>query len=246
MTVVKGSKQYRMEVVAYRPWLRFFVRLILLVLVAVAVSVSYYAGDYLGRQGQRDAVAELNQLKAELQGRQSELDELRQQVANLQLGAEVDQKASEDVRTQVIELKDKIAEQQEVISFYKGLMSPTANQRGLTIGSVNLVATGEARRYQYKVVVQQLATDHQLLSGYLNFAIVGRLNDVPTTLQLASVSPNVTTENIRLRFKYFQTIEGSLVLPEGFEPERIELTATSTGTNAAVVEKKFGWLVQES
>jgi len=37
-----------------------------------------------------------------------------------------------------------------------------------------------------------------------------------------------------------------LELPVGFEPERIELTAKSTGRAGVAVEKKFGWLVQES
>lgn len=91
-----------------------------------------------------------------------------------------------------------------------------------------------------------MATNHKMLSGFLNFKIVGRQGELPVTLSLKDVSDNVSYDNIKLRFKYFQTLEGQLVLPDGFEPQRIELLAKSSGKDSVTVEKKFGWLVQES
>ncbi len=170
---------------------------------------------------------------------------MRQQVANLQLGAEVDHQANEKVRNQVMVLQEKITALEEDISFYRGLMSPSASSRGLTIGALNVIGTGVPREFEYKLVMQQLATDHQVLSGYLNFNIIGMRGDEEVAIPLYQVSEQVDEANILLRFKYFQNIEGRLTLPEGFEPQRIELKAQSTGNNRETVEKKFGWLVQE-
>ncbi|MGH1372352.1 MAG: DUF6776 family protein [Cellvibrionaceae bacterium] len=252
MTAVKGSKQYRVVAVPYRPWMRALLVVGVLLLLAVSVTGSFWYGQLQGRAMQADAVAERDLLKTQLAAKVEEADNYRQEVANLKLGAQVDRKASEGVRGEVIELKTEIAALQEDISFYRSLMAPTGNKRGLSIGSLNVISTGASRQYEYKLVVQQLATRHTMLNGNLSFTIVGRQKlseeqgEQLVTLSLKDVSDNVSYENIKLRFKYFQTIEGRLNLPENFEPERIELIAKSTGKDSVVVEKKFGWLVQES
>lgn len=246
MTSVKGSKQYRMVVVPYRPAYRFVMWLLGGAIIAAAVSGSYFVGSYKGKEQQRQAIAERDQLRIAVAEKTKEADDLRQSVANLKLGAKVDRKASEDVRNEVLSLKAKIAELQEDITFYRGLMAPTANKQGLAIGSLNVISTGVPRHYEYKVVIQQLATNHQVLNGFLTFNIIGRVGSEIKTLSLKDISTQVEQENIKLRFKYFQNLEGELILPEAFEPERIELLAKSIGRHAATVEKKFGWLVQES
>ncbi|WP_439135742.1 DUF6776 family protein [Pseudomaricurvus sp.] len=246
MAVVKGSKQPRMIVVPYRPWRRITLTLLLLIVGCAAVYGSYWYGQQQNHSLQEEVIAERDRLKVELVASTDEADRLRQEVVNLKLGAQVDRKASEGVRGEVLELKSEIAALQEDISFYRGLMSPSDNERGLTIGSLNVISTGAPRQYEYKLVVQQLATKHSLLNGSLQFNIVGRQGEQLVTLPLSDVSDNVGSKNIKLRFKYFQTIEGRISLPTNFEPERIELVAKSTGREPVVVEKKFGWLVQES
>ncbi|NHO68189.1 hypothetical protein G8770_21780 [Aestuariicella hydrocarbonica] len=216
----------------------------LLVIAAVGFG-SYRFGQIQGGSEHAETVSERDHLKADLAAKKIETDNLRQEVANLKLGAKVDRQASEGVRNEVISLKSEIATLQEDISFYRGLMAPTGNERGLTIGSLNVISTGAPRQYEYKLVVQQLATRHTLLNGSLQFTIVGRQGEQMVALPLMDVSDNVDDENIKLRFKYFQTLEGRINLPESFEPERIELIAKSTGKQAVEVEKHFGWLVQE-
>lgn len=244
MSAVKGSEQYELEVVSYRPVFRWTLRFLLLCLAIGAAAGSYFVGHYEGTKIQEQAILERNELRVELAASKREASEYRQQVANLQLGSEVDRHASEDVRAEVIDLKAQIAGLEEDITFYKGLMSPSANKRGLTIGSLNVLATETPRRYQYKLVLQQLATRHQLLTGYLNVNVVGRQDGVQVTLPLKDLNEQLSQVNIKLRFKYFQNFSGEMQLPEGFEPIRIELLAKSTGKNAVTVEEKFGWLVQ--
>lgn len=246
MTAVKGTIPPRLVVVPYRPVRTWLIRLLLLVLTVGAVALSYFLGHLRGFSEQADAVAERDQLRLEQQSSSRIVEELRQEVANLKLGAKVDHKAGEEVRNQVILLKAQVAELEEDITFYRGLMAPTDNARGLTIGSLNVLTTGIPRQYAYKLVVLQLATNHQVLTGALNFNVVGWRDGERISLPLHQLSEQVDAEDIRLRFRYFQNIEGRLMLPEGFEPERIELVARSTGANAATVEKKFGWLVQEN
>ncbi|WP_075185877.1 DUF6776 family protein [Teredinibacter haidensis] len=246
MAVVKGSKQYSLHVVQYRPWTRAGISMLLLAVVAAAVAVSFEFGHTKGMSGQEQALQDVARLNSELQASNSELSELQQQTANINLGAEVDRKASETVRQEVITLKDQVAALQEENSFYRNLMAPTGNKRGLTFGAVEVVDTDKPRTYHFKVVLQQLATNHQLLTGTLTFDVVGRLNGVEASFSLSQLSEQVSQDAVRLRFKYFQTVQGELSLPEGFEPERIELVAKSAGKTPVTIEKRFGWLVEEA
>ncbi len=246
MTVVKGSKQSRLKVVEDRPLVIWGTRLLLLLVAVALIGGAYQYGIFQGRQGQIIAEEELLRLRQELAETRTQEADLRQQLANLRLGSKVDRQASEDVRQEVIELKNQLAALQEENSFYRNLMAPSDNKEGLNFGAVEVSDTEVPRQYRYKVVLQQLATNHQLLNGTLTFNVIGRRDGVVTVLPLKDISEDVDSVNIKLRFKYFQTVEGHLQLPPGFEPERIELVARSTGRNAVTVEKRFGWLVEET
>ncbi|MEX1032498.1 MAG: DUF6776 family protein [Cellvibrionaceae bacterium] len=225
MAAVTGSKPTRLMVVPYRPYYRILVGVgALITLVSVAAG-SYWLGNYHGVSLQEDAVTERDQLRRDLREKTAEAQSLSQRVANLQLASEVDRASNEDVRGQVIELKDQIASLEEDIAFYRGLMAPTEERRGLTIGSVDVISTGVPRRYDFKVVMQQLATNHQVLNGSLRIEVVGREGDLVRSVPLKDLSPQVDEADIRLRFKYFQNIQGQIELPVGFEPERIEIVA---------------------
>ncbi len=246
MAAVKGSKQYRVKVIQDRPLARWLSVLVVTLLLAAGVFASFQVGFTEGMSGQEKALADVARLTEELEEGQVRISELEQQLANLMVASEVDQQASEDVRQEVILLKDQLAELQEENSFYRNLMAPTGNKRGLTFGAVELGDTDRQRTYRYKVVMQQLATSHELLNGNLRFTIIGKMNGFDAQYALSELSEQAESENIKLRFKYFQTIEGQLTLPDGFEPERIELVANSTGRDAVTIEKRFGWLVEET
>jgi hypothetical protein len=246
VSTVKGSPQYRLKVVKYRPLLVWSLRMAMLLVVTIAIGASYRYGMLVGGEKAAAAEREILRLQEAVRTSQATESEVRQQLANLQLGAQVDRRASEDVRQEVLDLKNQLAELQEENSFYRNLMAPSENKDGLNFGAVEIIDTDNPRQYRYKVVLQQLATNHQLLNGSLTFNVVGRQDGAEKVLPLRALSDEIDTENIKLRFKYFQTVQGQLRLPEGFEPERIELTARSSGSNAVKIEKRFGWLVQET
>mgnify|MGYP001260796721 CR=1 FL=1 len=246
MAVVKGSKEYQWAVVKVRPHARLQLGAALLALFILGVAGAYQIGQKQAMTGYSRTQRDLAAVRAELEEVRKAEQQLRQQKESAALGAEVDRRSLEEVRQQVIELKAQIATLEEENKFYRNLMAPDGNQRGLNFGPVEIVHTDRPRTYRYKVVMQQLATHHEVLTGTLQFSVVGRQEGELRVLPLSQLSSTVDSTNIKLRFKYFQNIEGELVLPEGFEPERIELEARSTGNNATVIEKRFAWLVQSA
>ena len=245
MATVKGTKEYRYRVAKYRPTFWAAVATALGALILASIQASYWIGYKNGMSGQEQAVSDLAAVSAQLKTAQLEQEAARQQLANIRLGSEVDKSALDVVRSEVAELKQQMASLQEENLFYRNLMAPTGNKRGLNFGAVEITQTDAPRTYRYKVVMQQLATQHDMLVGTLSFNVIGRLGGELRVFALKDLTKEIESTNIKLRFKYFQTIEGELKLPENFEPERIELEARSTGNNAVTVEKRFGWLVEE-
>ncbi|MGH1471124.1 MAG: DUF6776 family protein [Cellvibrionaceae bacterium] len=246
MSVVKGTKSPRLVVVPYRPYLKAIVFIVAIAAILVVGAFSFFIGKEVGAGVGQKAIVERDQLRKSYQEKEKEAEELSQQVANLSLASEVDKTSNEEVRNQIIQQKEQIAALEEDITFYRSLMSPADNKKGLTIGSVNILSTGVARQFDFKIVIQQLVTNHQLLNGSLNVNVIGREAGISRILPLKDLTTLVDTTDIKLRFKYFQDIKGRLELPIGFEAERIEIIAKSSGKNGSMVEKNFGWLVEEN
>jgi hypothetical protein len=67
---------------------------------------------------------------------------------------------------------------------------------------------------------------------------------VAERLSLKGLSSQVEAQQIDLRFKYFQYVEGELELPVGFVAERVDVTARASKPKKVQVEKQFAWLSQ--
>jgi len=247
MTTVKASKQYSMTVVPHRPYRRILIIFALLFTFLIAVIGSFLLGRYYSTEGASVGSGEQKDFKFEYEAKLAEVAKLEQQVANLKLATEVDRKANEEVRAQVVELKTQLAEMEQDNTFYRSLMRPNSSDQGLIVAPPSVSAmTGSTNRYKYSVVIKQIVAQHRLLSGYLEFELLGRQAGTLRKLALKDVSDSVNVEQIKLRFKYFQPIEGEMVLPEGFVPERIELKVVVQRPKKVVIEKKFGWLVKQN
>lgn len=245
MALVKGTPNKRVKVIEYRLRHILAVCLCAVCILSAVAGGAYYSGYTFGMGEQEQALRDVARLTESSAHWQSKADEYEQLLVNSKTAAEVDRQASEGVRKEVIDLKDEIARLSEENNFYRGLMAPNERASGLTIGSVEILRSGDAGSYNFKVVIQQLAQRHNVLSGHLTFSVLGRQDGVETTYPLMMLSDSVDAEKIRLRFKYFQVVEGEFGLPENFEPEGIEIEAVTSGSKPQQAAKKFGWLVEE-
>jgi len=208
MKTVKGTKQKAVRVVEYRPFAKVIIFLIIVLLLAVASAGSYYYGRSSALIGQEKPKLEIDRLSQSLAKSEESLREAQQKLMNIELGAEVDRTASESVRKEMTELRTEIARLQEDNGFYRNLMAPTDEAKGLQVGSLELARAGQDRRFSYRVVIQQLVSRHELLNGHLLVRIVGKQDGVSRQYALNDLSSQVKSEKIKLRFKYFQNIEG--------------------------------------
>lgn len=243
--VVKGSRQERMMVVPHRPGQRLLFTAAVLAGVVASALGGWAYGYYKTLLTQESAQADRAGLIAELDTVQTENADLRRQIAILDRASVMDQRANEEVQSTIRTLRERVAQLEQDIVYYRQVVSEETEDTGLIVGALDIGATVQPDRYRYKLVMRQEDADGDtFLTGHVNFNLVGRLNDEQVIYPLREISEDEDQLDIRLRFKYFQNIEGELALPDGFQPDRIQIAAISTEPVEKTINQDFTWVVQ--
>lgn len=243
--VVKGSKQEKMVVVPYRPWQRLFFTVAVVIGVAASAFGGFLYGYYETLLTQQTARADRAELSGELSASETENSDLHRQIAILERSSIMDQRATEEVQTTISGLRETVAQLQQDVVFYRQVISAETEDTGLMIGQLEIDATRDPNRFRYKLVMRQRDADGDTyLIGHVNVNLIGRQGDEQRILPLRDISEEQDQLDIRLRFRIFQPIEGELTLPEGFEPERVQIAAVSTEPVEKSINQNFSWVVE--
>jgi hypothetical protein len=243
--VVKGSKQERMMVVPYRPARRVILGILLVVGVGASAAGGFLYSYYVTIESQQGELASREELFEELQSSVLENSELRRQIAILDRSSVMDQRATEEVHSTIVTLQERVAQLEQDIVYYRQVVSDETGETGLVISQLDIATTSTAGVYSYKLVLRQLDADgDSYLIGFVNINLVGSQGEDQMIVPLREVSQEQELLDIRLRFKYFQNIEGSLSLPDGFVPERVQIAAVSTEPVEKDINQDFSWVVE--
>lgn len=218
-------------------------REILLLLGLLALAVVLGAGYFLG---QRTVFADLGvEPGGALAEAGQELLMVKEEVEVQQIQHELDRATLEVVRQEIAAQKEKIANLEEGLRFYKGLMAPEEITQGLSLRKLELVATDASDRFVFRLVAQQEALKHSTLRGSLSIELFGRHGEDAASYSLADISDDIEDNSIALRFRYFQSIEGELLIPVGFTPQGFRVIARATSPRKVELREQFPWDVQE-
>jgi hypothetical protein len=212
--------------------------------IAISAAGGWTYGYYKTMLTQQTELADQSELTAEIDSLRLENANLRRQIAILDRSSVMDQQANAEVQGTITSLRERVAQLEEDIVFYRQVVAEETEDTGLMIGQLDLDATTDPGRYRYKLVMRQKDADGDtFLVGHVNVNLVGLLDEEQVILALRDISEAEDELDIRLRFKYFQNIEGELALPEGFQPDRVQIAAVSTEPVSKTISEDFGWVV---
>ena len=221
-------------------------------LTLLLFTLAAAGGSYL--LGRSTAFAELEANSRSAQRLDGELTSLREQLRAargelemLRTRREVDRQALELVRQEMATQEEHAAELEESLRFYRSLMAPGEAGAGVSLRAPELVALEREGRYAYRIVVQQKARKHELVSGSLAITLFGERQDSGETwrISLAELTTGEDEVALPLRFRYFQSVEGELELPSSLRPSGIEVVATLNRPDQAQISREYPWRVQE-
>lgn len=212
-----------------------------ILLVLVVGSLAYYVGIYSMQARHESALERLTSLSEQHRSALDEKQDLQQQVANLEQSEAINLRAKLEIQTTISALRDRVAQLQKDVAFYQNIMAPSKNSKGLQIQTVELSSLAENKRYAYKIVLAQVASNRRYIQGIVAVNFVGKQNGESVVIPLRDISP-VKELGMKFRFRYFQEFDGELVLPEGFEPEQLQVVAQSKGKQSSRIELNSEWL----
>ena len=234
-----------MILVPYEKGYHFKRRLLVFVLLLIFAGVGLGFGYTYGLRDQTNAVEQRDKLLLEQSGLSQKIMQLEEQVAIYKHGSELEKQATERVRQENVQLQNRVSELEEAVAFYKGIMAPKKNDKGLRIEKATIEPTKDQYRYRYKILLTQVADNSSFIGGRVKINIHGTESGEKKVLSVATLSDDMESDGARFKFRYFQDIAGEVLLPGTFVPEIIEVIAQSTGRKAMRLEKKFDWILEE-
>ncbi|MEM0955837.1 MAG: DUF6776 family protein [Pseudomonadota bacterium] len=217
--------------------------------LALVLPLLFLCGVLLGNSGSLNlglgSAWENRHLRQTIVEQADTIDALRQRYSDSATRGEIDAAALELVRVELAQQRETIAELEKGIQFYRGLMAPGELVDGVSVHSVDFKPGADENRYQFRVLVQQSSRKHDLLTGVLTVKLHGTVAGEPITYELSDLSEQVPSSEIRLRFKYFQAIDGEIVLPRDFVPVTVSTRTESSRPRRASLEQEFRWSTQE-
>ena len=180
-------------------------------------------------------------LEDEVEALREDYRKARQQLINLERGRVIDEQALNQARKTIVELETRIVSLQSDLTFYKNIMAPSETSKGLQVDSFTLVPARNRDSYDFKLVLTQVGNNKSYISGVVAVNVIGLRDEEKEVIALRDLSEDIADLGVKFRFRYFQDVEGSLKLPEEFEPLEIQVVAQAEGRKSSQAERTFNW-----
>jgi len=213
--------------------------LLIALLVFVLVGAGFLIYDYGHSRADYDYDSLQNQniaLQDQIVGLISDIEKVRDDLVSSQSSRKTDKVAYAEVEVSLRNLQAEILELKEEVAFYRSIVAPRESARGLRIQRFNVSSSGK-KGFRYKLVLTQVIKNSRITRGNITMQVEGVRNGKSVKINLTSLSAK-GQKKLDFRFKYFQSFEDDLILPDDFLPSRVHVKVVS---NRVTLEKTFSW-----
>jgi hypothetical protein len=211
-------------------------RFVVLILLAWMLSLALAFGlGHMARQWV-DGLVDHAALASAKKDRDAQL----QRIAVLERAEQVARAANGDLQQSLRDRQEEIAGLRADLAFYSRLTDGASKLEGLNVHGIHLQAGAAPRVYNFTITLTQTLKSGQVASGYVRLSVSGVQAGKLTTLAWSELAPNQDVSGLVFSFKYFQQIAGTLMVPEGFAPNRIRVEADAGG-DMGRADQEFAW-----
>lgn len=228
----------RMVIKAHRPWRKWLFRILLVISGGiVGWLLPAQITQLLGPTPDESALPSAHSSRERLSQVERENIRLRKSLARIQQRLEVEHQTRINLGSALSALQSEVLELQNQLAIYKGLVKPLKEQR-VYIQSFTLKKTEIEQLLSYRLVLTQGGRRGQFTQGTGQLSIYGVLDGEPVQLDLGVLSKEMP---LTFKFKYFQILEGELLLPDNFKPIRLKVALFPEDESSGPVERDFDW-----
>jgi hypothetical protein len=220
-------------------------RMILSVTLAVVVLVGLYVAFELGRYYAGYSIisvtqehARLNTSITDLKGTNRKLQAHIIQIETLNAGqAREDQVVSRTIG----DLQAQVARQTEELAFYRAVVAEGAPPIGVRVGTVRLAPAKPPGHFLIHVSLVRAGKTDGMSNGTVSLTVdgqgpTGKAETLDSQALAAGDAPEVTYD-----FRYYEDLEQTVTLPQGFRPEHLTVQVSSTRKDIPPLTQTFSW-----
>jgi hypothetical protein len=165
-------------------------------------------------------------------------DRLSQEVSTLRRSDQISRDANRDLERTLAERDEEIASLRADIAFYERFVGATGQRRGLSVHDLEM-RRQDGDAWHFVATLTQNVNRGAVNSGRLTLSIEGTRRDRMERLSWTTLRKQPNAPGAEYSFKYFQQLEGEILLPADFKPLRVTVRLVPQG--GAAVEQSFPW-----
>lgn len=165
-------------------------------------------------------------------------DRLSQEVSTLRRSDQISRDANRDLERTLAERDEEIASLRADIAFYERFVGATGQRRGLSVHDLEM-RRQDGDAWHFVATLTQNVNRGAVNSGRLTLSIEGTRHDRMERLSWTTLRKQPNAPGAEYSFKYFQQLEGEVLLPADFKPLRVTVRLVPQG--GAAVEQSFPW-----
>ena len=168
------------------------------------------------------------------------IERLEQELAIARRGSQITDEANVTLRQQIVALESSVAELNADVAFYRRLLGSGGSEKGLAVHDLQLQPTAAPRVWRYQLTLSQNLNKAKIVAGRFDLLAEGLSAGAMVELDSEALDLRPAGDDAAFEFKYFQQIEGSFSLPEGFEPASLRVRLRPESGRKTVV-RRFEW-----
>ena len=174
-----------------------------------------------------------------LRAQAARIDTLEQQVATLSRSDQISRTANADLQGTLAERDEEIASLRADIAFYERFVGATAQRHGLGVHELRLQPQDDPQVWHFVATLTQNINRGAVNSGRLSLALEVSDGGNMRRLDWNVLRQQDKAPGLDYSFKYFQQVEGDILLPDGVKPVRV--IARLQPASGAALEQSFTW-----
>lgn len=164
---------------------------------------------------------------------------LKQELTNAKRAEFITRSANTQIQESLAEKDEQIAGLKADMDFYERLVGSGGRRHGLSVHNAEFTP-GAGNAWHYTITLTQNINRGGMTSGQMRFAVDGVSGGKLKSVEWPQLLQKPEAPAQAFSFRYFQQIEGDVMLPAGFTPQRVRVSVSG---GFGKQEQRFDWTV---
>ncbi|WP_241762652.1 DUF6776 family protein [Dyella ginsengisoli] len=170
---------------------------------------------------------------------QAENEQLKQQVADLKRSQQVADVAMRSLQRSMAEREEQISGLRADLGFYSRLVGGDGQRQGLRIQEVRVQPVAQSNAWNVTLSLTQNMRRGDEIGGKVTITVEGLSDNQVQQLSWDALGDNAQKDGLPFKFRYFQQLHATFVLPAGFRPTRLRIHAAPD--QGATADRAVAW-----